>query len=342
MEHVEKALADGYSVEEIAKTFGLPKVQVELIRDVTARRAAASEARKAAMPKPTMTAKDARTRLTAFDPNLADDLKRAERELKEKQEQVNQAFEQHRTTKPGTLQYDVTKKKLEDMMQRRSIFQREFQRLEKELRSGSADAIAAIFPDKGEANVIIDYSGLLGSKNKPNGQPMLPSASQRAGVDAAKQGLQKFTKLIGPGRIDGKTVKFSVTPDGREFYRASNNTVALKKAGSQLKTVVHEMGHWLEEHEPETYKTAKAFLEKRTQGEIAQPMSKLTGNKNYDIQEVAKPDKFPDAYVGKVYHGATEVVSMGLEYMVTDPMKFAKTDPEYFDLIYDIINGVHL
>ena len=37
--------------------------------------------------------------------------------------------------------------------------------------------------------------------------------------------------------------------------------------------------------------------------------------------------------------GETEVISMGLDQMYSDPVGFAKNDPEYFALIHGILSG---
>jgi hypothetical protein len=46
-------------------------------------------------------------------------------------------------------------------------------------------------------------------------------------------------------------------------------------------------------------------------------------------------------YVSLEYpNGATEILSQGLEFLYTDPVHFARTDPDYFGLIMGILQGV--
>jgi len=44
--------------------------------------------------------------------------------------------------------------------------------------------------------------------------------------------------------------------------------------------------------------------------------------------------------MGKIYpYKATEIVSMGLEFMAHEPQKLAKDDPEYFDFTYALMRA---
>ena len=109
---------------------------------------------------------------------------------------------------------------------------------------------------------------------------------------------------------------------------------------SKPSTVAHEIGHAIEGTNPEVKQKARAFLDKRTQGEQPQRLSKLLNDPRYHETEVAKPDKFIDPYIGKVYFtGETEIISMGLEFMFDNPRKFAQEDPEYFMFMYDTLRG---
>ena len=110
--------------------------------------------------------------------------------------------------------------------------------------------------------------------------------------------------------------------------------------------VVHEMGHWLEDIDPTVHEKAIAFLERRTEGEEAQRLRDILPRYNYRASEVAKRDKFENPYTGKLYVNsrtgeqyATEIVSMGLEAMYSDPAHFAEVDADFFDFIYDLVRG---
>ena len=108
-----------------------------------------------------------------------------------------------------------------------------------------------------------------------------------------------------------------------------------------VNTVVHETGHWLEAHSPAVHDAAVEFLQSRIGNTSPTPINRLVGAKSYNEDEVAVADHFIDAYTGKVYPGmkATEVISMGLQYLHSDPASFAKRDPEMFTFMVDILRG---
>lgn len=155
-------------------------------------------------------------------------------------------------------------------------------------------------------------------------------------VEAKKfiDGMNKHHELR-PVDVNQKT--------GRAYYLRSDKAYTVG-VFSEAKTHVHEIGHHVEYEVAHTM--AKAFLDARTQGESAKSIAAWTGNRGYG-REMGKPDKFAEAfghdsaiYVGKQYsHNATEIISMGLELMYTDPVRFAKKDPEYFDFIVGVMSG---
>jgi len=111
------------------------------------------------------------------------------------------------------------------------------------------------------------------------------------------------------------------------------------------------MGHVIEDKVRGVKEAAHEFLYHRVGIESARPMSELTGEPKYGEKEMGRPDKWRDVfgdnagYVGKRYPSrpdklqSTEVISMGLEQMHRDPVKFARRDPEYFRFICGILDG---
>jgi SPP1 gp7 family putative phage head morphogenesis protein len=120
------------------------------------------------------------------------------------------------------------------------------------------------------------------------------------------------------------------TPQGRAFY--DDGSIYLSKK-PQPRVVWHELGHWIEDKHPDVLVDAKDFLARRTIGEAAVKLSDITGYSGFEDSEVSKPDKFFDAYIGKEYPNATEVISMGVEAFMVDPVGFYEKDPEHFELI---------
>ena len=114
-------------------------------------------------------------------------------------------------------------------------------------------------------------------------------------------------------------------------------------------SVVHELGHLLENNH-ELKKKSVGFLKQRI-GPGKNPklmgMRELTGSDFYSNDEYAYINTgFTNPYTAKVYPNtathvgfehidATEIISMGLEQMYWDPVKFMTDDPEFFDFIWD-------
>ena len=143
--------------------------------------------------------------------------------------------------------------------------------------------------------------------------------------------VDDFSRLVGRSNILGRrrTVKISPTSDDRSFQRAGIHIS--DTAGD--KTIVHEMGHELEERDFSIHREALAFLDRRTRGERL----KWLGDR-YDKHEKTKRDQFLHEYRGKDYgRSATEIISMGLEYLYTKPLELARRDPDYFDFIYAVV-----
>lgn len=131
---------------------------------------------------------------------------------------------------------------------------------------------------------------------------------------------------------------------GRAFSSGDNISVTVE---DDLGVAIHEYMHFLERHNPRILMNSLAFAKMRTGDEKTQSLRKLTGNTNYGRDERAKPDKFFDPYCGKVYSNnktyddadGSEIMSMGLQYLLTQPKKFAEEDREYFDFVIANIKG---
>lgn len=115
-------------------------------------------------------------------------------------------------------------------------------------------------------------------------------------------------------------------------------------------TVVHELGHALEDSIPGARRACEEFLAYRTEGEEPTNLRAKYGTE-YGPNEFGLKDRFEAMmggderrayYVGRHYRGnGTEIFSMGLEALHRDPVAFAKADPEYFKLIVGLLHGTH-
>lgn len=110
--------------------------------------------------------------------------------------------------------------------------------------------------------------------------------------------------------------------------------------------IFHELGHYIEEHNPKIRAEAQKFLLKRTKGEPVERLMDLAKGRGFRPEELVKNDKFLDVYSGCWYEHpngklyATEILSMGLSYIFKNPLQFAIEDPEYFELLLKLLRGM--
>jgi hypothetical protein len=134
----------------------------------------------------------------------------------------------------------------------------------------------------------------------------------------------------------------------RAHYSYVNKHIQIKK-GEAAKIVAHEYGHAIDDQLTTGGQSVLArsleFLEHRVGNE---PLVDLKAKFGYgDAGEMGRKDRFDSVfdeyaayYVGKDYgKAATEIVSMGLELLYNDPVKFANNDPEYFRFILGVLDG---
>jgi hypothetical protein len=134
-------------------------------------------------------------------------------------------------------------------------------------------------------------------------------------------------------------------------YYSWDRYVALEANGSSVGTAVHEFGHAIEEQLTErgekVLERSLEFLAYRVGGEPHTQLNKLYPDSRYRDDERGRKDKFDEAfgerrayYVGKDYgRAATEILSMGLQELHGDPVRFAEKDPEYFKFVVGILRG---
>jgi hypothetical protein len=136
---------------------------------------------------------------------------------------------------------------------------------------------------------------------------------------------------------DETTVKMiTINRNTRSYHRFG---MVYLSRNAKPEVIAHELGHALEFRNSTVHQKCVDFLEERTRGEAGVPLAKLRPHWGYGRGEVAKADKFLDPYMGKLYKNATEILSMGLTYLYTEPALFAKEDPEYFDFMINTLRG---
>jgi len=152
-------------------------------------------------------------------------------------------------------------------------------------------------------------------------------------------GIEAFKKMVGIDSLNGREVAIKTIRKRRSFYTQGEDKISLASSAG-ARTVIHELGHWFEETDSNVLSKLESFYNRRTVGESEEWLGD-----NYGASERTKRDRFTSPYMGKIYKDrdgnvvATEILSMGMEYMWPDPYNFATTDPDYFDFIYDLLRG---
>lgn len=178
--------------------------------------------------------------------------------------------------------------------------------------------------------------------------------TNRERIDRYNAGLDAFRKLAGPDAAPERPVAITMgarSMGPRSHYDPDMDLVVISpnrygptRQTSDQATVVHELAHWLEETDPYVGRHVQTFYEQRTQGEQAVSMNQATGRRDFRASERTKVDRWVEPYMGKVYAPgrsgvvAHEVLSMGMQHLYGDPAKFARTDPEMFTWLVNVLH----
>ena len=166
--------------------------------------------------------------------------------------------------------------------------------------------------------------------------------------------LTKSPTVVKPNRVESPRSWYD--PIGKFIKMDISKEMPIEKAVQEiinLKTFQHEFCHFLEDNFPELKKVSVQFLRKRTAGEVPLPLTKIKNNPTtgYKRYEIAYKDEWiekgGDAYSGRYYkdptlgeYYATEVLSMGLQRFLKNPILFYKQDKDYFEFVVKQIQGV--
>jgi hypothetical protein len=162
-------------------------------------------------------------------------------------------------------------------------------------------------------------------------QPSSEVTTARAMRDARK--AERFIGDI--WSRDVPSVLYVDVIDDRPSYTHILRTINIKENGS-VSSAVHEIAHAIELNDYELRQSIQRFYARRTIGEDPEPLGGW-----YRDDEVTRPDKWADRYMGKAYPDSetTELLSMGLEWLYEKPRYFAMRDPEMFDFIVRLVQG---
>jgi hypothetical protein len=137
----------------------------------------------------------------------------------------------------------------------------------------------------------------------------------------------------------------------RAHYEEASRKVWLN-GGETEQTIVHELGHAIEHQVPNVGDLAQEFLDYRVGDEQSIFLCRRFPDQGFDGTEKGREDKFAAAfgevnayYAGKEYRAgkqtyATEILAMGMEMFMSDPVHFARADPEFAGFIMGVMRGV--
>jgi SPP1 gp7 family putative phage head morphogenesis protein len=195
------------------------------------------------------------------------------------------------------------------------------------------------------ANSALSDDDMEKLRTKPVNEAMEKHPRLETLRNRADSAVQWFQEQVNPEILKKKVVlAYSTEVNHRAYASGDHIVLALDEA---TRTIVHEYGHVLHDHNEELIKAVKDFFEFRTRGDELTTMYFSENSKGEKVEEVALPDNFYNDYVGRVYPWekddpkGTEIISMGLELMYADPTYFYNNDPEYFGFIYAIMRGVY-
>lgn len=185
---------------------------------------------------------------------------------------------------------------------------------------------------------------------RQNGDRLIPPSPACLGkIDAALSWYGQTLERAGSqSPLDFGISEFA-RGDGRAYAYDQGDGLVLSPKGPS-RTAVHEIAHILEYKlqlgSTTLQKTVRAFLDHRVGDEPLRKLQQVFPGGSYDDDEVGREDDFGKAfgsakwYVGKHYSdGATEILSMGLEYFFNDPIKFAERDPEFAKFLMGVLDG---
>ncbi len=179
---------------------------------------------------------------------------------------------------------------------------------------------------------------------KSSDGPLAPVSG--VNIERLKEAREWLGKVVTKGDAPDVAIQVGEGPGYRAHCARDYMQI---KTGEKTDVIVHEYGHAIDEHI--TVGTDKAV---RRSYEFL--MHRVGDEKKVDLKakfgcgdpgEMGRKDRFTTVfdeysahYVGKDYGtGATEIVSMGLQELYNDPVRFAKNDPEFFKFILGIADG---
>lgn len=126
---------------------------------------------------------------------------------------------------------------------------------------------------------------------------------------------------------------------GRNSIKIANREA--REKGLACDTLWHEYGHAVEHVNEEATAFANTLRDERAKGDARRRLKDIDGG-GYDDHEITYEDKWADKYTGKWYghQSSTEVLSMGVQHFMDNPIAFHRRDPDHFALVAGVLSGM--
>lgn len=293
-----------------------------------------------------------------FNSNAYDKAKKSKEQLKDLETEISELYDKYRTYDPYSeirVLMDKERAALEHLIDSGKISEEEYYKslsvMNKRHRQMKQDALdrnpylvayekAVSKYEKTYENSLYEnansFKEFLSTKREVGNKNYKPSDLISNTRSRSAKALMESFDFLPTDWIDisQENGKLKLANRDRGYYQGGEICLGSKY---QVRTGIHELMHRLEHLDKTILEKEKAFYEKRTAGEKLQKLRDVTGNKGYNVREVTKVDNFLEPYMGRDYDGrAYELLSMGVEWMYTNPTELAK-DKEMFDWVMDIL-----
>ena len=153
-------------------------------------------------------------------------------------------------------------------------------------------------------------------------------------------------------RTDLKKISIFIAKDKDTQYDPNSRVIHWNPAEGKT-ALIHEFGHVIDDHSPQTGQRAIELLLRRTKGYRPRPLKELK-NTNKTETGYYLPDHFHDPVVGKLklrlgmeptqpFTAAditgTEITAYALHMLLSAPHELARADAEHFEFIYNVLGG---
>jgi hypothetical protein len=214
---------------------------------------------------------------------------------------------------------------------------------QKDMEREKAEAIASVL--KAVRPLAFDSPDVPAGMSTTSG-PLAPLARDtRASVDEAEAWL---ATVFERGDTDRVSVRVGEGPGYRAHFNERTNLIQLS-SGDAIRVPIHEYGHAIDEYlktgDDNVLERSLEFLKHRVGDETPVDMKAKFGVG--DVGEMGRKDKFDSVYDGSSAYYAgkdygrtgTEIVSMGLELLHRDPVRFVERDPEWAKYLLGVLDG---